>query len=220
MTERALLLDAGNTVVFLDHDAVAGVLALEPELVAAAEPVAKRRYEAALREGGSHDDGWRIFARELALAAGFAGDAEAAVDALWAEHGRFNLWRRVPEDLPGALERARGVGFRIGVVSNSEGKLEELFARVGLEGAFEVIVDSAIVGIRKPDPAIFAMALDALDCGAAGSWYAGDLPDVDVVGARAAGLHAALIDPLDHYRDYDEAPRFPSVAALVSALAR
>ena len=79
-------------------------------------------------------------------------------------------------------------------------------------------MDSAIVGVRKPDPAIFAMALDALSCDAEPSWYAGDLPDVDVVGARAAGLKAALIDPLGHYDGYEDAPRFPGVAALVDSL--
>ncbi len=215
---RALLLDAGNTIVFLDHGAVADVLGLATEAVAAAEPVAKRRYEAALREGGSHANGWRIFAGELARAAGASGTIDDAVDALWAEHQRFNLWRRVPDDFSDALERARGLGFRIGVVSNSEGKLPELFEAVGLTDAFEVIVDSAIVGVRKPDPAIFAIALDALDCNADASWYAGDLPDVDVVGSRAAGLNAALIDPLDHYRGYEDAPRFDSVAALVASL--
>jgi len=217
---RALLLDAGNTIVFLDHDAVAEVLGLEGEAVRAAEPIAKRRYETTLREGKSHGDGWRVFAGELARTAGLENDIEGAIDALWAEHQRFNLWRRVPEGLRSALDRARELSFRIGVVSNSEGKLEELFEAVGVGGAFEVIVDSHHAGVRKPDPAIFTPALEALGADAASSWYAGDLPAVDVVGARAAGLNAALIDPLDHYAGYEDAPRFSSVAALVDYLAR
>jgi len=217
---RALLLDAGNTIVFLDHGAVAEVLGLPAAAVKAAEPVAKRRYERTLREGKSHGDGWRVFAAELARAAGVASEVEGAVDALWAEHRRFNLWRRVPEGFRDGLDRARALGFRIGVVSNSEGKLDALFEAVGLGGVFEVIVDSHHAGVRKPDPAIFAMALTALHCEAEQSWYAGDLPDVDVVGARAAGLNAALIDPLDHYAGYEDAPRFPSVNALVDFLSR
>lgn len=217
---RALLLDAGNTIVFLDHGAVAEVLGLEEAAVKAAEPVAKRRYERTLREGKSHGDGWRVFAGELARAAGLEGELEAAVDALWAEHQRFNLWRRVPAGFLDALDRARALGFRIGVVSNSEGKLEELFEAVGVGGAFEVIVDSHHAGVRKPDPAIFRPALEALDADAISSWYAGDLPAVDVVGARAAGLNAALIDPLDHYAGYEDAPRFESVATLVDFLDR
>ena len=215
---RALLLDAGNTVVFLDHAAVAAVVGMDPAAVQAAEPVAKRRYEARLASGASHEDGWRTFMGELLRAAGWADAVEPSVDALQREHQRFNLWRRVPKDLGDALERARALGYRVGIVSNSEGRLPELFEAVGLSGAFEVVVDSALVGVRKPDPAIFAMALEALGAEAAESWYAGDLPAVDVVGARAAGLRAALIDPLGHYAGYTEAPRFDSVAELVATL--
>ncbi|MAQ15979.1 MAG: hypothetical protein CMN30_14445 [Sandaracinus sp.] len=215
---RALLLDAGNTVVFLDHGAVAETVGLRTEAVAAAEPVAKRRYEALLRSGGSHEDGWGLFMGELCREAGAEGPMGPLVDRLRAAHDRMNLWRRVPEDFRAALEEARAGGWRIGVVSNSEGKLDELFEAVGLHDAFEVVIDSALVGLRKPDPAIFHLALEALGAEAAESWYAGDLPAVDVVGARAAGMNAALIDPLGHYADYDEAPRFASVGALVRTL--
>ncbi|MEM9073187.1 MAG: HAD hydrolase-like protein [Myxococcota bacterium] len=48
--------------------------------------------------------------------------------------------------------------------------------------------------------------------------YAGDVPDVDVVGARAAGMDAVLIDTLDHYPDYVEAPRFQKTATFIDSL--
>jgi FMN phosphatase YigB (HAD superfamily) len=57
-----------------------------------------------------------------------------------------------------------------------------------------------------------------MQVGAADTMYAGDIPNVDVDGARAAGLDAVLIDTLSHYPDYTGAPRFVSVAALVEAL--
>ena len=49
--------------------------------------------------------------------------------------------------------------------------------------------------------------------------YAGDIPSVDVDGARAAGLRAALIDPLGFYPQHESSARFASVAELVDALA-
>ena len=214
----ALLLDAGNTVVFLDHGAVAEVVGLGAGAVERAEPVAKRRYERALSEGASHEDGWAVFMGALCQAAGAVGAVERHVERLRAAHDELNLWRRVPDDLGDALAGARALGYRVGIVSNSEGKLGALFEAVGLGDAFDLVVDSAILGIRKPDPAIFRYALDALGADADASWYAGDLPDVDVAGARGAGMNAALIDPLDHYAEYDDAPRYPSVAALVRAL--
>ena len=135
----------------------------------------------------------------------------------------MNLWRRVPEDLPAALDAFEAAGWRVGVVSNSEGMLVPLFDAVGLGDRFDVIVDSHHVGVRKPDPAIFEIAMDAMNTDAAHSVYAGDIPEVDLVGAHAAGLRAYLVDPLGYYEDgayidADRAPRVPSVHALVDLL--
>jgi putative hydrolase of the HAD superfamily len=58
-----------------------------------------------------------------------------------------------------------------------------------------VIVDSSVVGVEKPDPRIFTIALERLAEEPERAAYVGDFPDVDVVGARAAGLVAILLDP-------------------------
>jgi len=193
---------------------------VDPARLRAVEGAAKRRYEARLEGGGSHESGWRLYLETLLVEAGVPDAvAPALIDPLRAAHDRLNLWRRVPDDLVGALDAARGLGLRIGVVSNSEGKLPELFAHVGLGDAFEVIVDSAIEGVRKPDPVIFERALARMDAAPSRTLYAGDIPAVDVEGALGAGLHAALIDPLGFYPGYARAPRFASVAELVEAIA-
>lgn len=219
-----LLLDAGNTVVFLDHEALSQAaldadVHVSAEALARAEAVAKRRYEAAMRQGVSHEDGWHLHMRVIFEAAGVPRERahEAALAARRA-HDAFNLWRRVPPDLKDALARARRAGMRCGVVSNSEGQLAALFERSGLSSEFEHVLDSALEGVRKPDPEIFRRALARFEVPAERALYAGDIPEVDVVGARAVGMQAALIDPLGHYPDYRDAPRFASVAELVSAL--
>lgn len=225
MKPEVLLLDAGNTVVFLDMAAVSRVAGDAGVQVAAArllevEGLAKRRYEALLEGGGSHASGWRLYLATLLAEAGVAPTRiEELVDRLKAAHDELNLWRRVPDDLPRALERARELGLRLGVVSNSEGKLPELFAHVGLGDAFETIVDSAIEGIRKPDPQIFHRACARMRVEPSRALYAGDIPAVDVEGALGAGLQAALIDPYEFYPEHRRSPRYPSVAALVEALA-
>jgi putative hydrolase of the HAD superfamily len=219
---EALLLDAGNTVVFLDHDAVAQVVrdcgrTVDARLLAQNEGRAKRRYEGWMREGMSHEDAWGLYLTAL-LEEGGVPDARELVTPLRRTHDQFNLWRRVPEGLPDAIARARRFGLRVGIVSNSEGKLPELFARVGLGDAFEIVVDSAHEGVRKPDPEIFVRATQRMGIDPARALYAGDIPDVDVLGARSAGLHAALIDPLDFYPDHVSSPRYASVVALVDEL--
>jgi putative hydrolase of the HAD superfamily len=219
-----LLLDAGNTVVFLDYGALAEAasgagLAVSADALARAEPTAKRRYEAAMRSGVSHEDGWTLHMQAIFEAAGLSSEgARAATVAARAAHDDFNLWRRVPSELPGALARARAAGLRVGIVSNSEGQLLELLARLGITHLFEHVLDSGVEGVRKPDPAIFQRALARFGTQASRALYAGDIPQVDVDGARAAGMDAVLIDPLDHYPDYTDAQRFPSVAALLGAL--
>jgi putative hydrolase of the HAD superfamily len=218
-----LLLDAGNTLVFLDHDALARAAAsvgivVSGRALAAAEPIAKQQYQRALREGLSHEDGWGLYVHTIFANAQVAGDdAWRATDSARVAHAAFNLWRSVPTGLVEHLERALAAGIRLGVVSNSEGQLDALFARVGLAHLFEHVIDSAIEGVRKPDPEIFRRALARFGVRSAEALYAGDIPDVDVGGARAAGMEAVLIDPFDHFPGYTEALRFDSVMSLVDA---
>ena len=218
-----LLLDAGNTVVFLDHEALSEAarhahLEVSANALARAEPMAKRRYEAAMKRGVSHEEGWTLHMQAIFEVAGLReSDARLASEAAREEHARFNLWRRVPDGLGAALDRALAAGIRVGIVSNSEGHLAELFERLGLSRYFEHVVDSALEGVRKPDPEIFRRALARFGVEARVALYAGDIPQVDVDGARAAGMEGVLIDPLGHYADYADAPRFPSVVELVRA---
>jgi len=220
----AILLDAGNTVVFLDHQAVADVLvarghAVEAKTLAARQREATDRYATLLREGGDHEDGWRLMVGSLVALAGVpADDVDGSVTALREEHDRFNLWRRVPEEVRKALQRFRSAGLPVAIVSNSEGHLDRLFDRTELTDMFDVVVDSAIEGVRKPDPELFRRALTRLELEPRGCIYAGDIPDVDVVGARAAGLSPVLVDALDQHLDYTDAPRFRSIAELADAL--
>ena len=81
------------------------------------------------------------------------------------------------------------------MVSNSDGRVEEALEAAGLRPYFQVVVDSALAGVEKPDPAIFRAALEVLGIPAAEALYVGDLYDVDVVGARAAGMPAVLLAP-------------------------
>jgi HAD superfamily hydrolase (TIGR01549 family) len=221
---RALLLDAGNTVVFLDFVAVSELLAKRGWAVAEqalehALPSANRSYVAILTRGGGHEDGWTEFMRSWLRAAGL--DAETAIVAtreLRREHDRFNLWRRVPEGIREAVAELRGAGLRVGLVSNSEGQLQALLERVGLGQAFDLVIDSALEGVRKPDPEIFHRACARLGVAHADALYAGDIPEVDVRGALGAGLQAALVDPYGLYPDFAEAPRFASLPELAAAL--
>lgn len=205
---EALFLDAGNTLVFLDHLAVADVVSshgvrVDGRRLRSVEGLAKRHYEALMARGVSHEDGWGLYLRALLEAAGLsASDAASMIAPLRRAHDAFNLWRRVPEGLIEALAASRAAGLRVAVISNSEGMLPELFERVGLAPSIELVVDSHHEGVRKPDPELFHRAVQRLGVRVERSVYLGDIPGVDVVGANAAGMAAVLVDPLGFYPDH------------------
>jgi FMN phosphatase YigB (HAD superfamily) len=81
------------------------------------------------------------------------------------------------------------------------------------------VLDSSVVGVMKPDPEIFKLALGRLDIGPKDAVMVGDSPAADVQGARSASIGAVLVDPLDMYRWVD-APRYPSLSVFVHQLSR
>lgn len=97
-------------------------------------------------------------------------------------------------DVPAALAELRAAGHRLVVVSNWDVSLHEMLRTTGLDALVDGAISSAEAGARKPDPAIFRRAL-ALAGGAPErpALHAGDSLELDVAGARAAGLDAVLI---------------------------
>jgi putative hydrolase of the HAD superfamily len=115
------------------------------------------------------------------------------------------MWSRVPVDAASTLDELTRRGYRVAVVSNSHGTVREMLRRAGLLDRLEFVVDSQEVGFWKPDPRIFAVASARLGLAPACCAYVGDLHSIDVVGARAAGMHAVLVDPVGAWTKSDAA---------------
>jgi putative hydrolase of the HAD superfamily len=101
-------------------------------------------------------------------------------------------FRPYPE-VPGTLARLRADGARLAVVSNWDVSLHDVLERTGLRRLVDAVVISAELGVAKPDPAIFRLALERLGADADGALHVGDSLEADVAGARAAGLEAVLV---------------------------
>ncbi len=196
---QAVLFDAGNTLLFLDHARMAtavaaalGVPLTGPRLAAGARAASRT-----LERGGATDrERSAAYLEALFLEAGIPADRLGEVRACLARlHGERHLWSGIAEDAHDALTRLRDAGLRLGVVSNSDGRVEEALEVAGLRPYFEVVMDSTLAGVEKPDPAIFVSALEALGVEPAAALYVGDLYEVDVLGARAAGMDAVLLLP-------------------------
>jgi FMN phosphatase YigB (HAD superfamily) len=103
------------------------------------------------------------------------------------------------------------------VVSNANGRLRHLFDRLDLTQWFDAVLDSHEWGVEKPDPRLFQHALEQSRADASRTVHVGDLYHVDVVGARAAGLHAVLLDVAGLYDGYD-CPRIRTFSELPESL--
>ena len=196
---RAVLFDAGNTLLFLDHPRMASAvgaalgLPLTGPALAAGAALAARAMESPRLDDRARAS---TYLETLFLQAGVPAERMAEVrDTLSSLHGERHLWSGTAGDTHDALARLRAAGLRLGVVSNSDGRVAEALEAAGLGGYFDIVVDSTLAGVEKPDPAIFRTALDALSVLPGEALYVGNLYEVDVVGARAAGIPAVLLIP-------------------------
>lgn len=217
MSLKAVLFDAGNTLLFLEYPRLAGALSRATGVVLSAAALAAQAGPAARslerRDGTDRERGTRYLESLLRLAGVPEERMPVARDTLLALHRERHLWSGMDPETPAALERLRLAGYRLAVVSNSDGRAAEALAATGLLGAFELVIDSGLVGVEKPDPAIFALALEQMALEAHEALYVGDIYEVDVVGARAAGLEVILLDPYRQHAARD-VPTAPSIAAV------
>lgn len=201
---KAVLFDAGNTLIWLDHPFIVEALRehgvkTTPERLMEAEYASKLLMDE-LARGGKTDERAKamVYFAEMFRQAGAPESAfPALAQRMFARHAEKNLWGSVRERTADTLEELRRRGYRLGVISNADGRVEALLQSVGLRPHFELVIDSGVVGIDKPDPRIFQLAAERMGVQPSEALYVGDIYEIDVQGARAAGMQAVLIDPLE-----------------------
>ena len=219
-----VLFDAGGTLIRLDYAFMRACAerrnhAVTDLALARGEALVRREIDrrAARTDGPRDRDADRVamyFGGVLEGAGVARAAAAAAAVELAQEHARANLWRVAMPGAADALAALRSRGFRVGVVSNADGRVAALLEAAGLARHLETIVDSHLEGVEKPDPEIFRRALARLGVPAERTVYVGDIHSIDVLGARAAGLSAILIDETGGYADV-ACPRIAALAELL-----
>jgi len=219
----AVLLDAGGVLVLPDPDrirALLGPLGAIPD-----DETCRLAHYAGMRaldDLGRAD--WpkvdRVVARIVGVPADRIEDALASIERVYLVEG----W--VPA--PGAAEvllALEAAGMKLAIVSNATGTMEQMLLEhniCGLEDGpiakVAVVIDSHVVGIEKPDPRIFALALSALDLPADRCLYVGDTVHFDVTGARNAGILPVHFDPFGLCPD-DDHEHLADLAELATAAA-
>ncbi len=223
--KRAVLFDAGGTLVHPDWGRLA--LIAEEEMGRVLTPAELRHalykefqvVDQFLRNKQSAPEYTRQRGWTFARMYGALGMDSAACDRLNKRidilHGERHLWCELDPEAPRVLVELKQAGLQVAVISNTEdGRLEELLEMVEIKRHFDTLIDSFIVGHRKPDRAIFHLTLERLKLATHEAVYVGDSYGHDVIGAEAAGLQAILLDPLDLYRDV-ECVRIQSLGELI-----
>ncbi len=212
-----LFLDAGGTLITMDFALISRELAAlgapcSPELIARAEAAARPVVSRAIARGGSTEGrdtftGYVELVLRRALPELAAPKREELATALVPrvrKPGRaLELWSVVLPGVPEALVKLRAAGLRLVVVSNADGTVEEGLTRGGLRPLLDAVIDSHVVGFEKPDPRIFTHALGLYGSDPARTLHVGDFYAADIAGARAAGVHAVLLDPHGDWGELD-----------------
>jgi len=109
-------------------------------------------------------------------------------DGAWAEPTLFN-------DVVALLGSLRERDYRIGIISNGSQRPQSAKIRNSpLRDLVDDVLISEACGLRKPDAAIFAAMAERLDLDVSRSWFVGDDPVADVVGAARAGYKAVWVE--------------------------
>jgi putative hydrolase of the HAD superfamily len=207
---RTVFLDLGDTLMYI-HPSVpelylgaARDLGLDVDAMAVSHALnaGERHYQGALRAGRTFESSvtearafWQeyhaLVVGELGVAPGLRRDALAELLS-----GRFwspASWRVFPE-VHDVLGRLRTAGLQLAVISNFTDALAAVCATHELDGYFDCLIASVSVGAQKPDAAIFREALRRAEADPAASVHVGDNYLTDVLGARASGISAILLD--------------------------
>ena len=227
----AVLFDAGGVLVVPDPVAIATALASFATF-SVAEGI--RAHYAGMRAlevtalAANHQPGtierldWVDYRRGYCVQVGVS--RQQLDEAVAAMHDVFSpyLWRHRMEPAVVALWQLHRNKVPIGVVSNASGQIEAMLrhegvCQVGPGGGVPVrcVIDSRVVGVSKPDPAIFAPAIEALGVAPERIAYVGDSVINDVGGAVRAGMQPLHLDPYDDHPDATH-ERIASLSELLS----
>jgi putative hydrolase of the HAD superfamily len=217
---RAVLFDAGHTLVTIRPSTGHHYAAAAREIAGFDAPAEDyeaafgRVMDAAMHDvfapapPGEIDDAlehrrWQRFSDLLFREMGVLDHRDALWQRLFRVFTDRENWIPYKDTFP-AIEALRARGLKLAIVSNWSTHITPILHHRGLIEPFDAVIGSCHVGVEKPHPEIFRLALDALGVDAAEAIHVGDNPFADVVGARNAGIRPLLLDRHDRLEDHPD----------------
>jgi putative hydrolase of the HAD superfamily len=203
----AILLDAGGVLIFPEPEAMlaplrAAGLSPDPAMMERSHYRAMAVLDVPGSPAPDRDTWWASYLSDYITDCGVPAEKVREVAAEMAGIPSLG-WTHVGPDVRTGLRDLAALGVPLGIVSNSDGTVEAELRRLAVcqtgdgDGVrVGVVVDSHVVGVAKPDPEIFRIALEALGVEASNTvLHVGDSLRYDVTGALAAGLRPVHLDP-------------------------
>jgi len=203
---KAIFFDAGNTLLRMNYALIAAEIvrhgaAMTADALQRAEWRARVRLDLdlAAARGASTESRPTAdrYLRYMLDEAGVTDEAVIAAVTAW-RHGYnapVGVWDGADPGAMAALTLVRARSLRAAVISNSNGSVRAILDRLGLLSSLDFVLDSSELGVEKPDPRIFRLALERARLAPEEAVYVGDIYSVDVLGSRAAAMRAVLLDP-------------------------
>jgi len=208
---RAILFDAGNTLIFPNYNKLRQSLAklgifIEERDFMLAEYRAKDKLAKVLKTVGedAHPQPLILYFDVIFHEMGLPEADLAKTRELVNSRGTIaELFNNISPSAYTTLKLLQKWGYILGIVSNADGNLRKALDKFGLTPYFHFIIDSKEVNYEKPDPRIFFLALERAGVQPYEAVHVGDIYPVDVLGAVRAGIFPVLVDPLGYYNDLD-----------------
>ncbi len=217
---KAVFFDVGNTLLFPNRERIHAPLTNRGIPADAAhlrdlERRIKNEFDSLTTDGNHDHSFWWMYYTQLFSDISLKDDALR--DQLVTNIRDSGNWDQIPPGTRAQLEQIAGL-YPIGVISNADGRIEDVLRRCGIADCFQSITDSGLVGFEKPHPQIFRHALQSLHAKPEQSLYVGDVYSVDYLGATGAGMQAVLMDVSGAYANKGVA-RVESLDELLTMLA-
>ncbi|MEM1606536.1 MAG: HAD family hydrolase [Candidatus Bathyarchaeia archaeon] len=210
---KAVLFDLFDTLLLIEHDEGSvkvneeclrnvwkflsenGVNVSYGDFIQAYSEVRDQLYERIHRSFEEPHFAFRVSQSLAKLGYTYAPTSHIAIGAANAYSEEFIRHVRPDKDAAFVLQSLVKHGYKTGVISNFAIPecVHELLTIYGLKDFLGVVIISAEVNRRKPSPEIFFAALNALGVEASNSVFVGDTPDIDVRGAKKAGMKTILV---------------------------
>ncbi len=225
---RVVFFDVHDTLIHLRHtppEIFASILQEEGIVIWARKvaevypPLDELEAERRLHRDKSNEERfWLEFNAQLLSKLGIDDPEGRLAHALTEGFRAAHWWQAFPDVVP-TLEALQRRGYRLGVIANASslvlGRLEE----TGLTGYFETIVYSEAVGVEKPHPKIFKIALERMGCAPEEAVHVGDRLHEDVRGAQTVGIMPVLLDRSGNFLNMQcDCLRIRSLSELIPLL--